>query len=119
MREFLITKWRLALVVLMCLDVVFTGSTACAQEETKDDVVIPLIDQRPFDRIILNEANDNAVIDVQLLDLPNRQAPNPLPEDGSLDLRRLVDPSVLYSVKWSDVAAVQLYEQLILRKRNN
>jgi hypothetical protein len=81
-------------------------------QEAEQEVV--LIDQMPFDRITLNAANDNKVIDVQLLDLPDRQVPSPLPDSGSLQLRRLSDPTTLYEVSWSDVAKVELYEDLIL-----
>jgi hypothetical protein len=75
-----------------------------------------LIDQMPFDRITLNAANGNKAIDVQLLDLPDRQVPNPLPSSGSLELRRLSDPTMQYEVNWSDIAKIELYEELILNE---
>jgi hypothetical protein len=75
-----------------------------------------LIDQMPFDRITLNAANNNKAIDVQLLDLPDRQVPNPLPSSGSLELRRLSDPTMQYEVNWSDIAKIELYEELIMNE---
>ncbi len=85
-------------------------------EAAKAEAPVPLIEQAPFDRIILTEANDNAVVDVQLLILPKREVPNPFPEEGMLELRRLSDPSVAYAVSWTDVAKIVLYEQLVLEE---
>ncbi len=73
-----------------------------------------MIDRQPFDRVILNSENDGAAIDVVLLDLPNRQVPNPLPQSGNLEVRRLSHPSVRYTVAWSSIGAIRLYEQLVL-----
>lgn len=75
-----------------------------------------VIDRLPFDRVTLNTANDNLAIDVQLLNLPERTVPTPLPTDGSLSLRRLSDPSNLYDVSWTDISKIELYEQLILNE---
>jgi len=73
-----------------------------------------LLDQPPFDRITLRGANGNEVIDTLLLDLPGRRLPKPLPSEGSLELRRLSNPSVLYTVAWNSIARVEFYEQLLL-----
>ena len=71
---------------------------------------------QPFDRVVLNAANDSTAIDVVLLELPNRQVPNPLPQNGSLELRRLSHPSVRYTVDWSSVGEIKLYEQMVLKE---
>jgi len=73
-----------------------------------------LLDQQPFDRITLNASNGNEMIDTLLLEIPNRTVPDPLPSNGSLELRRLSEPSVLYTVSWASIARVQFYEQLLL-----
>ncbi|MGI9430221.1 MAG: ABC transporter substrate-binding protein [Bythopirellula sp.] len=75
-----------------------------------------LLDQPPFDRITLTDALGKQTIDTQLLDLPNRRLPDPLPRDGSIQLRRLSDPSVLYNLTWSSIARIELYEQLLLQE---
>lgn len=75
-----------------------------------------LIDRQPFDRVILNSANDNAVLDVVLLDLPDRRVPDPLPTTGKLELRQLKNPSVAYTVDWSAIERIQLYETLTLEE---
>lgn len=86
------------------------GQLVRAQEEAAQ----PIVDRTPFDRVTLNAANQNAVIDAQLLELPDRKVPEPLPTSGQLQLRRLNDPSTLYEIAWSDIAKVELYEQLVL-----
>ncbi len=75
-----------------------------------------LLDRQPFDRVTLDAANGGETIEIQLLDLPSRQVPNPLPSEGSLELRRLSEPSVLYTVDWSAIARVETYEQLLLQE---
>ena len=73
-----------------------------------------MFERPPFDRIVLDAQNDHAKIDVVLLEFPKRQVPNPQPSSGSLEVRRLSQPSIRYEVLWSSIAEVQLYEQLIL-----
>lgn len=75
-----------------------------------------MIDRQPFDRIVLNAENDNTAIDVVLLDLPNRRVPDPLPRSGNLQLRRLSHPSILYTVAWSTIDRIELFEQLVLKE---
>jgi tetratricopeptide (TPR) repeat protein len=79
-------------------------------------VIVPerLLDRQPFDRITLNAANNQAVIETVLLDLPQRRVPNPLPTSGRLQLRQLSQPSVPYEVDWSAIAKIELYEQVLL-----
>ena len=104
--------WRLALPGLT-LVLTLCGFTRLLVAE--DDPGL-MIDLQPFDRVLLNAENDNSVIDVVLLDLPNRRVPDPLPKTGSLELRRLSHPSVLYAVSWSSIERIELYEQLVLEE---
>lgn len=85
-------------------------------KQAEESVELParLIERSPFDRITLNAQNGRASIDTVLLDLPDRKVPNPLPKTGSLSLRRLSHPSIAYSVEWSAIEKVELYEQLLL-----
>ena len=75
-----------------------------------------LIERQPFDRVILNAENHNTEIDVVLLELPERRVPDPLPQTGELELRRLNHPSVRYMVDWSSIGQVKLYERLVLEE---
>jgi tetratricopeptide (TPR) repeat protein len=81
-----------------------------------DDVIIPerLLDRTPFDRITLNAENQNATIETVLLDLPDRKVPTPLPQEGSLELHVLSQPSIPYAVAWAKIAKIDLYEQILL-----
>ena len=95
--------------IALCVAIAFATALAHAQEAPTR-----LLDRRPFDRVTLNAANGNEAIDTLLLELPNRQIPNPFPDGGSLQLRRLSEPSVLYSVPWTSIARIELFEQLLL-----
>ena len=87
---------------------------AIALPATAEEAPTRLLDLQPFDRITLNAANGNEKIDALLLDLPNRAVPKPFPTEGSLELRRRSEPSVLYTLPWSSIGRVELYEQLLL-----
>lgn len=86
----------------------------CACTTSRAQEADLMIDRLPFDRITLNSANDGAVIDVVLLDIPDRKLPKPLPTTGQLEVRQLSNPVTLYTLDWSAVEQVQLYEELIL-----
>lgn len=83
-----------------------------AVSAAQDNKPTRLLDRAPFDRVTLREGN--VTFDVQLLDLPARKVPRPLPASGQLELRRLSDPSVLYAPNWSAISRIQLYEQILL-----
>ena len=96
----------------LCLGLFCLASPAKAQEA--QEAPARLLDQQPFDRVTLNAANGNEKIDTLLLDLPKRIVPEPFPADGSLELRRRSEPSVLYTLPWSSIARLELFEQLLL-----
>jgi len=85
----------------------------------EDEGEVRLLDRQAFDRITLNAANQHAKIDVQLLEFPDRKVPDPLPESGTLEVRRLSEPSVVYSLNWSAVAKIQQFEDLLLEEAEN
>jgi tetratricopeptide (TPR) repeat protein len=93
-----------------------TAPTPVADAAPADDVIIPerLLDRTPFDRIVLNAENQNAIIETVLLDLPDRQLPSPLPREGSLELHMLSQPSIPYALAWASIARIELYEQILL-----
>ncbi|NOZ40948.1 MAG: hypothetical protein GXP24_12090 [Planctomycetes bacterium] len=118
----LLGRWLFRARLPLCLAIAFftlsvsdlPSMAADPSPESATEPLARLLDQQPFDRVTLNAANGNEVIDTLLLDLPNRSVPNPLPADGSLELRRLSEPSVLYTVPWNSIARIELYEQLLL-----
>ncbi len=73
-----------------------------------------LLDLRPFDRITLKASQNNEIIDTLLLEFPNRKLPAPFPAEGKLELKRVSEPSVLYSVPWAAIEKIEFYEQLLL-----
>ncbi|MEO2046545.1 MAG: ABC transporter substrate-binding protein [Pirellulales bacterium] len=87
---------------------------AGVQSVLSQEPPVRLLERPPFDRITLDAANQGVVIDVLPLDLPGRRIPQPLPTQGALKLRRMVDPSLEYSVSWESIARIELYEQLLL-----
>jgi hypothetical protein len=90
------------------------AATAAATNEESVEIAVPLLERTPFDRITLDAANQNAVIETVLLDFPERKVPNPLPTTGSLDIRRLSHPSIPYKVQWESITKVELFEQMLL-----
>src|SRR4029079_17166784 len=66
------------------------------------------------DRITLDAANGNTVIETVLLDLPARRVPETLPQEGDLNLRQLSQPSIPYAVPWKAVAKIELFEQMLM-----
>jgi hypothetical protein len=119
-------SWLHRIFALLALFALAVGPPARAQEEPPSDdakeeeVVLPqrLIERQPFDRITLNAANGNAVIEVVLLELQPRRVPEPLPTEGVLPLRRLSQPSIAYALDWSAIAKIELYEQVLLAEAN-
>jgi len=73
-----------------------------------------LIDRLPFDRITLDDKNENAVLDVQTLDLPGRLVPDPFPKTGKLTVKLLDNLDETYEVQWYSIAKVETFEQMIL-----
>ena len=100
---------RAWLITLVLLPSALQERSLVAQEAS-----VRLLDSQQFDRITLNAANGNEVIDTLLLELPNRNLPDPFPTSGTLELRRLSEPSVLYNLPWSSIAHIELYEHLLL-----
>jgi len=117
----LASAWRLvfgmvAFFVAGCLSLTFCLLALSPAHAQKQKQTEPLFQRQPFDRVTLNAANKGAVLDVDLLDLPNRRVPDPLPTSGSFSLRLLKKSSVLYKVAWTSVAKVELFEQILLQE---
>ncbi|MBA3480222.1 MAG: hypothetical protein H0T51_00270 [Pirellulales bacterium] len=85
-----------------------------AAAEESAELPARLLQRDPFDRITLDAANDNAVIETVLLDLPDRVVPNPFPTEGVLKLRRLSHPSIPYELNWQAIQKIELFEQMLL-----
>ena len=51
-----------------------------------------LTDRIQFDRITLDKANENKVLKVEPLDLPDRRLPSPFPSHGTIIVRLIENP---------------------------
>ncbi len=77
---------------------------------------IPFYEQTPFDRITLDEANDNEVLLVQPLDFPERRVPADMRADASIVIRLVDRPDKKYEVVWHSIDKIELFEDLVLAK---
>jgi len=80
------------------------------------DEKVPLYDQSPFDLVILDAANNNAVLKVSPLALPERKVPQPLPKTGFFELELFDEPGERYRVAWRNVTEIRLFEQLLVER---
>lgn len=80
------------------------------------DETLPLYEQAPFDLVILDAANDHAVLKVTPLALPDRKLPQPLPKTGNLELELFDEPGERYRVAWRNVTEIRLFEMLLLER---
>lgn len=95
--------------VLLALAALLAAVPAAAQQAR-------LIDQEPHDRITLNAANDNAVLEVFPLELPGREVPAKPRASEKLVVRLLDRPDTKYEVAFSSIAKIELFEQRIIEK---
>jgi tetratricopeptide (TPR) repeat protein len=67
----------------------------------------------PFDRLTLDDANENAVLRVRTIQFPNRQPPaKPKPSDK---LRvKLIEDGKDYDIAWQNIKKVELFENIVL-----
>lgn len=73
-----------------------------------------LIDSDPFDRIILDDANEGRALDVAPLDFNGRKVPDPLPRSGTLRVRLIDRPPDQFDIRWANIAEIRLFEMLVL-----
>ena len=99
------------LALLSLFVVILWPSDVSAQQPPKR-----LLDQQPFDLIVLDEANNSAVIKVHLLPFPGRRKPrNPRP-DTLLRVILMADEPAEYDIYWRNITRVELYEDLLLKE---
>ncbi len=79
---------------------------------------VPLFQQEPYDEIVLDELNDNAVLQVFPLDFPDRRKPDPFPKGGKIEVRLLDRPESRYEVLWNSIEHIFLFNELVLKKAN-
>jgi tetratricopeptide (TPR) repeat protein len=72
-----------------------------------------LLDRTPFDQVILNQAGGGATLEAITLSLPQKPL-TAIPQAGSLKIRLLKRPTEEFEVAWANVAAVRVFEQVLL-----
>jgi tetratricopeptide (TPR) repeat protein len=120
LRRVRIVALRAVTALLACMTALSAPSPLLAQDpkagEAKADAEAPqrLIDQEPWDRLQLDQANGNEVF--KIVPLPSRVVPvNPSPTQ-KLRIRLLEDPDQEYDVEWQYIASLKLYEQMVLEE---
>lgn len=77
----------------------------------------PFYEQEPYDVLTLNKDNDNAVLKVEPLDLPDRRVPqDKLRTSEKLTVRLFDRPGETYEVRWYSIEKIELFEELVLRE---
>ncbi|NUQ61328.1 MAG: hypothetical protein HUU20_02500 [Pirellulales bacterium] len=92
--------------LVCCLVFLLLSGSAGAQDR--------LYEKEPFDRITLDEQNENAVLTVKPIDLPERRVPDPLPPRGKVTVQLVEKPDTAYEVQWQSIAKIELFEQIVL-----
>lgn len=72
-----------------------------------------IIDRTPFDKILLNQTGGGATLEVLPLNLPQRPLAV-VPTTGSIKVRLLTRPTEEFEVNWANVAAVRVFEQVLM-----
>jgi ABC-type transport system substrate-binding protein/Flp pilus assembly protein TadD len=78
----------------------------------------PLYQLDPYDQITLDKDNDNAVLKVRTLDLPDRRVPLRPDPEATLKVRLLDQPDKEFEVHWKSMVKVELFEQMVLNEAN-
>ncbi|MDC0935023.1 ABC transporter substrate-binding protein [Pirellulales bacterium] len=98
------------LVLLALVGVVAFGNLRAAEQTPR------LLDQRPeYDLIRIQSEGKEVSLKTEILDFPGGEhvVPNPLPKSGTLELRRLGQSDVPYSLPWANIRRIELWEQMI------
>ena len=87
---------------------------APAVDEPEAESQVPLYEQEAYDVITLDKLNENRVLKVLPLDLPDRRVPDPLPRGGQIEVRTLDDLESKYVILWTSIERIQLFHDLVL-----
>ncbi|MFM7071568.1 MAG: ABC transporter substrate-binding protein [Planctomycetota bacterium] len=89
-----------------------TGQGGTGQGGAKAEVPSRLVDRDPFDRLVLDGANQNAVIEV--FPIPELRGGAKLDRTRPLRVRLISRPTQLYELNWSAVARVESHEEILV-----
>jgi len=87
---------------------------APAADKAEPESKVPLYQQEAYDLVTLDEHNENRVLKVLPLDLPNRRVPDPLPRSGQIEVRLLDELESKYVILWTSIDRIQRFHDLVL-----
>jgi hypothetical protein len=108
--------WLLGFIFLIVTERVIGQSDKVLEEI---GIIGSVLDERsPFDIITLNSEAGGRSVRVNLIDFPERKLPASPKETDKFRVTFPVLPGQTFEIAWRDIAAVVLYEQLILKQAN-
>ena len=113
---------KLKLILLFAASVcvsAFSSSNASAQvikpEDYSKEIKSPILDGDPFDLIILDDYNDNAIMKI----LPLAERPvQPFPEQGNLIFEFLEESETLLQVPYNRIVQYKTFNDLLIEEAN-
>ncbi|MCA9185743.1 MAG: hypothetical protein KDA99_08990, partial [Planctomycetales bacterium] len=103
--------WSVAISFLVLLSFALSNAPAQTTE-------LAIYEEEPFDRITLDAANKNAVIEVFPVDFPDGKIPESPPADAQLRIRLLSRPAEQYDVAWGAIAKYETFPDVVLDEAN-
>jgi len=115
------TRWAAALVICALALGGWLGSagTLRAQEDVEAESSVretPLYEQDPYDLITLKRHEDDEPLKVEPLDFADRRIPGYVSPNYRLKVVLWDQPEKKYTLKWSSIAKIELFEQIVLDK---
>ena len=104
----------LALIALLISWALFSSSQCFGQVIMRDDIVVPLIENEPFDLLTLDRTNMGAVVRI----LPPDNLILPLPERGDLVFEFAEDGELPLEVPYSAIIKYETFSDLLLAEAN-
>ena len=96
---------------LISLLIVLLSTGVLRAQESAEEDNRPLIDQQPFDVIVLQADAGGGSVKVLPLPFPGRTVPDNPPRTAKLRVVLVRFPEREYEVLWRDIARIELYEQ--------
>lgn len=105
-------------VTLACL---LVSAMVFGQDEEEEKDNRPIVDREPFDRIVLDRANESEVLEVfpikdtaRALNLEIPEKPYDFRQRGTLKFQLLELEEKYWQVPWQNIAEIKLFDELLL-----
>ena len=107
-------RFSFALIALLISWVLLSPSQCFGQVIMRDDIVVPLIENEPFDLLTLDRTNKGAVVKI----LPPDNLVLPLPERGDLIFEFAEDGELPLEVPYNAIVKYETFSDLLLAEAN-